>query len=238
MRTHQKKPTPKAVTTNANPAMSASSKAPARAFALAIVIAAVTAAAYFMLVKAPRDAANKLHEMAREIVREIDDVIHFRPRITSEGVTLLKESAAINELSTTQRTFDCTHTWESTWLGSRKLIELKGSFTAKAGYDLSQPFSIDIAKDGKTIRAHMPPAKIHSVEQLKVEVLKDEDGLWNKKSTAEREQAMNDLLRKARTSIEKSDILEQADQAFMSQLEEAIRKGTPPGVEILRAPLD
>jgi hypothetical protein len=217
--------------------MRASSKAPARAFALAIVIAAITAAAYFMLVKAPREVANNLHEMAREIGKEIDNVIHFRPRITSGGVTLLKKSASINELSTTQRTFDYTHTWESTWLGSRKRIELKGSFTAKAGYDLTQPFSIDIAKDGKTIRAHMPPAKIHSVEQLKVEVLKDEDGLWNKKSTAEREQAMNDLLRKARESIEKSDILEQADKAFMAQLEEAIRKSTPPGIEILRAPL-
>ncbi|MEX1117095.1 MAG: DUF4230 domain-containing protein [Akkermansiaceae bacterium] len=142
----------------------------------------------------------------------------------------------MNELSTTQRTFDHTHIWESTWLGSRKRFELKGSFTAKAGYDFTQPFSIDIAKDGKTIRAHMPPAKIHSIEQLKVEVLKDEDGLWNKISTAEHEQAMNDLLRKARTSIEKSDILEQADQAFMSQLKEAIRKSTAPGVEVLRAP--
>jgi hypothetical protein len=218
--------------------MSAPSKAPARAFAVAIVIAAITAATYFLLVKAPGEAARNLHEMARNIGKEFDNLLHFRPRITSEGVTLLKESASINELSTTQRTFDYTHTWESTWLGSRKLIELKGSFTAKAGYDLSQPFSIDIAKDGKTIRAHMPPAKIHSVEQLKVEVPKDEDGLWNKKTTAEREQAMNDLLRNARSSIEKSDILEQADQAFMSQLEEAIRKGTPPGVEILRAPLD
>ncbi|MEX1117096.1 MAG: hypothetical protein WEB53_17755 [Akkermansiaceae bacterium] len=69
--------------------MSASSKAPARAFALAIVIAAIPAAAYFMLVKAPRDVASNLHEVAREIGREIDDVIHIRPRITSGGVTLL-----------------------------------------------------------------------------------------------------------------------------------------------------
>jgi hypothetical protein len=217
--------------------MSISSKAPARAFGLAIVIAAITAATYFMFVKAPPEAGNKWYDLARKIGKDVDDVVHFRPRVTSGGITLLKESNSIKELSTTERNFEHTHTWETTWLGSTKRIEYKGKFIAKAGYDMMKPFSIEISEDGKTIRAHMPPARINSVEQLKMEVLKDENGVWNKISPKEREQAMNALLEGARTSIEKSDILEEADKAFMRQLEEAIRKNVPSGVEILREPL-
>lgn len=217
--------------------MSTSSKAPARAFGFAIIVAVVIAAAYFMLVKAPPEAANKWYDVARKIGKDVDDVIHVRPRVTSSGVILLKESNSIRELSTTERNFECTHIWESTWLGSTKRIELKGSFIAKAGYDLTQPFSIDISENGKTIRAHMPPARINSVEQLKMAIIEDENGIWNKISREEREQVMNALLRNARTSLEKSDILKEADKAFMSQLEEAIRKSAPPGVVILREPL-
>jgi hypothetical protein len=217
--------------------MSTSSKTPARAFGLAIVIAAITAAAYILLVKAPPEAANKWYDLARNICKDLDDVIHFRPRVTSGGVTLLKESSSIKELSTTERNFEHTYTWETIWLGSTKRIEYKGKFIAKAGYDLTKPFSIDISEDGKTIRAQMPPARINSVEQLKMEVIKDENGLWNKISPQEREQATNALLKDARTNIEKSDILDDADEAFIRQLEDAIRKNAPPGVEILREPL-
>lgn len=217
--------------------MSTSSKTPARAFGLAIIIAAITAATYIMLVKAPPETANKWYDVAKKIGKDVDDVIHFRPRMTSGGVTLLKESNSIKELSTTEKNFDHTHVWESTWMGSTKRMELKGRFIAKAGYDLTKPFSIDISKDGKIIRANMPLARVNSVEQLKMEVLKDENGLWNKISPQEREQAMNALLQDARKSIEKSDILEEADKAFMRQLEGAIRKSAPPGVQILREPL-
>jgi hypothetical protein len=217
--------------------MSTSSKAPARAFAIVMVIAAITAATYFMLVKAPAAAGNKWYELAQKIGKDVDDVIHLRPRVTSGGVTLLKESNSIKELSNTEKNFDHTHTSESTWLGSTKRIELKGRFIAKAGYDLTKPFSIDISEDGKTITANMPPARINSVEQLKMEVIKDENGIWNKISPQEREQAMNALLQDARKSIEKSGILDEADKAFMRQLEEVLRKNAPSGVELLRAPL-
>ena len=217
--------------------MSTKSKAPARAFGLAIIIAAITASIYFLTVKAPPEAANKWYDVARNIGKDLDDVIHFRPRVTSGGVTILKESNSIKELSTTEKNFDHTHIWESTWMGSTKRIELKGRFIAKAGYDLTKPFAIDISEDGKTIRAKMPPAQINSVEQLKMEVLKDENGIWNRISPQEREQAMNALLREARTSIEKSEILKEADESFMRQLEKTIRKNAPPGVEILREPL-
>ncbi len=217
--------------------MSNSSKAPARAIGIAIVIAAITTSAYFMLVKAPAATGNKLYELAQKVGKDIDDIIHFRPRITSSGITLLKESNTIKELSTTERLFDHTHTWDTTWLGSTKRIEYKGKFRAKAGYDLTQPFSIDISADGKTIRAHMPSTRINSVEQLKLEVIRDENGVWNKITPQEREQALNALLQNARASLEKIDILKEADKAFMSQLEEAIRKSTPSGAEIIREPL-
>lgn len=202
-----------------------------------MVIAALTAVVYFLVGVAPPEIANKWYDLARKITKDVDDVVHIRPRVTFGGITLLKESNSIKELSTTERNFDCTYTSENTWMGSTKRIELKGSFVGKAGYDLVQPFSIDIAADGKTIRAHMPPVQINSVEQVKMEVMKDENGIWNKISPQEREQGINALLGQARKSLEKSGILREADEAFTRQLEEAIRKSAPQGVEIFREPL-
>jgi hypothetical protein len=214
--------------------MSTSSKAPARAFALVIVIAAMTAAIYFITVRAPSEAANKWHDVARKIGKDFDDVFNFRPRVTSGGITLLNEKAAIKELSTTERRYEHTYYWESIWMGSKKRIELKGNYVAKAGYDLSQPFSIDIAEDGTSIRAQMPPARIHSMEQIDMKIIKDENGLWNKIKPAEREKAINALMRDARKTLEQSDILEEADKAFMTQLEETVRRNAPSGAEIIR----
>jgi hypothetical protein len=70
--------------------MITSSKAPARAIGLAIVIAVITAAAYVMMVKAPSEVGNRGYELAQKIGKDIDAVVHFRPRVTSGGVTLLK----------------------------------------------------------------------------------------------------------------------------------------------------
>jgi len=221
--------------------MSTSSKSIPRAIGVAIVIAAISVAGWFFFIKGPPESANKFYDVASRIAKDIDKVLHMRPLVTSGGVTIIEASGSIAELSTIEKTFEHTYTWKSKWLGSTKQIELKGDFIAKAGYDISgkdlaRPFSIDISEDGQTIRTTTPPPRINSLEQKKVKITKDENGWWNKISTEEREQAMNALLADARKSLEKTDILEEADKSLMTQLETAIRKSQPT-VEIIREPL-
>jgi hypothetical protein len=198
-----------------------------KACAIAILVLALAAAGYVVFVKAPSDLGSNAVDLAQRIGTDMDDVIHFRPKITTAGTTIIEASKQITELSVVEKSFEHTYTWESTWLGSTKRLKLKGSFVAKAGYDLAKPFSIDISEDGQSILATMPPAKINSVEQAKVEILQDENGIWNKVSAQERQDVMNALAAEARKSLEQTSLLSDVDSALVTALEKVIRKNAP-----------
>ncbi len=227
---------------------SSNSKSIPRAVGAAIVIGAVTSAGYVAFVKGPSDlggnvkdgtldAANKAYDLARRIAKDVDGVIHFRPKVTCGGTTVVEASRAITELSTIEKRFGHTHYYESTWLGSTKRIKLKGRFVAKAGYDLTHPFSIDVSEDRQTIRAIMPPAQILSVELTGVDVLQDENGWRNKLSSEERQRGLNSLLAEARKSLGRTSLLSESEASFLAQLEKTVRKNAPLTAKIIRQPL-
>jgi len=218
------------------------------ALALAIIVGVLTLAAYVALVWMPGRLARNtkevavqgmrdVYELGRQLAGEIDGVIHLRPKVTVGGHTVVEASREIAELSTIQKTFEHTYTYQSTWLGSTKRIEMAGTFVAKAGYDMTKPFAIDVSPDGSTIRATLPPAQLNSVEQVTVKVLEDKDGFWNKVSAEERTAAMNALLRDAKKSIQTTSLLKEADAALMNQIEKAVRKKMPEKSTIIREPL-
>jgi hypothetical protein len=221
--------------------MQTNSRAIPRAIAIILVIAALTGAAYMLLYQGPINvithSKNKSEEIGRSIFKNIDDILHVRPRVTVNGHTITEASTDIAELSTVEKNFEHTHSVESTWLGSTKRHKLKGRFTAKAGFDLNQAITIDISPDGQTIRVTLPPARIHSVEQTHVEIIHDENGIWNKISAEERQQALNALLQDARKSIEETSILTDAQTSFEKQITDIIRKQAPPNGTIIIEPL-
>lgn len=213
------------------------------AIALAIVIAAITAAGYMAFVKGPSDlvsnvkegtvdAANKAYDFARRVAKDIDSVVHFRPQVTCSGTTVVEASSSIAELSTVEKPFEHTYYYGVTWLGSTKRIKLRGEFIAKAGYDLKLPITIDVSGDEQSIRVIMPRPQINSVEQTSVDILQDEDGWWNKISADDREQALNALLAEAKKSLDKTTLLADAEFSLQTQLDEIIRKNAPPSARI------
>jgi hypothetical protein len=217
----------------------------AKAFAIAIVIAALTVAGYVAFVKAPSDLVgnvkdgtadaadkaidkvNKGWDTAKRIGNDIDKVINLRPKVTMGGTTVVEASKEIAEMSLVEKPFEHTYTWEHVWLGSTKRLTLKGHFIAKAGYDLTKPFSIDVSEDGQSIRATVPPAKLNSLDQLRVEILKDESGIWNGISKEDRQNAINALNFEAKKALERTSLLSDADAALMTRLEGVIRKNAP-----------
>jgi hypothetical protein len=218
------------------------------AIALVIVIAALVVATYLVLVWMPTRLARDTKEVAIEGVRElgefgrrlaedVDKVVNFRPKVTTGGVTVVEASREIAELSTIEKTFEHTYTYESTWLGSTKRIKITGTFVAKAGYDLTKPFAIDVSADRMTIRATLPPAQLNSLEQTSVTAMDDQHGWWNKISPEERTAAVNALLRDAKKSIQTTRLLEEADAALLNQVEKAVRKSAPEQSRIIREPL-
>jgi hypothetical protein len=80
---------------------------------------------------------------------------------------------------------------ETQWLGSKKRIKLRGVYTVRAGFDLTQPFAVQV--DGKRVRTELPPARILSVDQKDIEILAYENGLWNRIATTELESELRGL---------------------------------------------
>jgi hypothetical protein len=217
------------------------------AAAIVLVIAALTTAGYVAFVRVPADlghatkegaldASNRGYDLARRIVTDLADALQLRPTVMVGNTTVVVQTASVAELATVERSFSHTFYWENRWAGSTKLIELKGDFVAKAGYDLSQPFTIAISRDGTSIEATMPHSRILSVEQTREYVLQDADGLWNKLTPQDRENAKNELLRQAREALESTDILEAADAKFMERLEEIVRRQSPQPITLRHTP--
>jgi hypothetical protein len=207
------------------------------AIAISLVIVVLTGAAYLLLYHGPArlitHSKNTTEELGRTVYRALDDLANLRPKVTVSGRTIIEGTAEIAELTTVEKNFEQTHTVETTWLGSTKRLNVKGRFTAKAGFDLRQAITIDVAEDGKIIRVSLPPARIHSLEQTNVEILEDENGYWNKITKEQRQEALNALMSDARKSIGETAILREAEQSFEKQIADIIRRQVPQDSKVI-----
>jgi hypothetical protein len=97
-------------------------------------------------------------------------------------------------------------------------------FTAKAGFDLTEPFRIKIDPRTGSISAELPPPKLLSLGMGDVRVIQDEDGLWNKLTTEDRELAFHALEEKARKKFAESSLVPEARLEAEKQVRELIEK--------------
>jgi hypothetical protein len=184
---------------------------------LALVLVAAALSYYVLFVKAPTDLAHNLAKGVRE-------AFHVTPRVIVNQTIVVAENAPIAELATTARDVFVDHTWSHTWLGSTKTIQLQAAFTAKAGFDLTSPFTIAISDRPLRVTATLPPAQILSLEMKSYRVLRDENGWWNRLTEADRETAMRDLHALARRQAEQSDLLTEAQRTAERRLQEIVER--------------
>ena len=64
--------------------------------------------------------------------------------MTINETVVIEQSTPILEVATISRQSLVDHSWSHSWLGSTKSLHIRGTFTAKAGFDLREPFTIDI----------------------------------------------------------------------------------------------
>ncbi|HEX9655392.1 MAG TPA: DUF4230 domain-containing protein [Bacteroidota bacterium] len=126
--------------------------------------------------------------------------------------------------------------WSQTWLGSTKTIVLRGVYTAKAGFDLRESFSISIENNPLRVTALMPPAQLLSVELKDYHVVRDESGWWNKVSVADRENAVRQMQREARQQAETSGMIEESQRTVEERIREIVEKhGTSVEIKTLQS---
>lgn len=232
--------------------MEAESKQPGRrsrigslVILLAVLLLGVTGGAYVLLYLGPAHLVDRLaqtttdtgergYDLGKRLAADLSGVFSVRPEVRVGEKVVLEANASVAELATARKEFTHALYWEHRWAGSTKRLELEGRFVAKAGYDLTQPFAIRISEDGDRVEAELPAAELLSLELVSEQIVRDEDGLWNKLSVTDREHAKNALLAGARQTALESSLLLDADRNLMARLETLVRNNSQRPVQITR----
>ena len=184
-----------------------------RAVSISIVVVVLTLCAAWLMRscarmpgEAGRAAAEPAVELAKRIADGISRRLQFRPEVRIDQVTVLERETPVLELAAVRREFAHDYEWEHQWLGSTKRLHLRGTFAAKAGYDLNEKFYFEINSDDLQVQLGLPEPRVLGVEMVAYRA-EEEEGYWNKLSAEEREQAVNALLASARAAAAKDAAL-------------------------------
>ena len=187
----------------------------AAALAAGLLLLAGAWSLYVVLVKAPAD-------LAAAMVGGVRQLLNVTPQVRIDQTVVVEQSAPIMELATVSRQVAVDYSWSHAWLGSTKAIRLKGAFTAKAGFNLREPFQVTIRRSPLRVEASLPPARLLSLTMDSYRVEQDEDGWWNKITPADREAAVRALQDGARAQVEAAGILEEARDGARERIRELV----------------
>jgi len=187
------------------------------AAALGLVIVAVTTAFYVVAVKVPSDLAHNTAEGVREF-------FNFTPQVRINQTIVIEQTTPILEVATVSRDMFVVHSWQQTWMGSTKTIEIQGVFTAKAGFDLREPFRIDVERRPLRVVARVPPPKLLSIDMKEYKVLKDENGWWNSVTSEDRADAIRQIRAEAIDKAKRSGLLEEAQTSVETRVREIVER--------------
>jgi hypothetical protein len=196
----------------------------AMALAVALIILTLCGAAYFLIFRAPVTAADRSYQLAKNIAADVAKAFNLTPQISIGNTVVFGKSSPLLELATVQREFVHRHEQTETWAGSTKSIHLEGVYLAKAGYNLSEQFAIQIDPATQMVTASLPEPRILSLELKSYTVVKDESGYWNWVTPKDREKALNAMQEAARKAAADEELLAQARKSLEEQLAEIVRR--------------
>jgi hypothetical protein len=185
--------------------------------AIGIVLISSSVAFYLVFVKAPTD-------LAHNTATGIKEFFNFTPRVKVNQTVVIEQNTPILEVATVSRELYIDYSWSHTWLGSTKTIQLQGSFVAKAGFDLREPFDLDVERNPLRVEALMSPPKLLSLQMDTYRIVKDESGWWNRISDGDRETAVRELQEVARSRAEASGILDEARSTIELRIREIVER--------------
>src|SRR5271154_3361848 len=114
-------------------------------------------------------------------------VLKVQPQITVNQHVILTQTAPIAELAIVTKeelvTIGMNEHLEVLSMQiplTEKKLTVEATYRLKAGFDLSEPFSVEIDPATHAIRASMPHAKILSVEQVGELAYRGEDAILNR----------------------------------------------------------
>ena len=200
------------------------------AFTLIALIAAIVVVVVFVRLetwpaRATKQSTAELERLGRDLRAAFVDIAHLQPRITINNRVYLEQTTPVSELVVLSRRIEVEHEFLHTWVGSSKRVKLHGTFVAKAGFDLQENLSIDIRPDQIVIQ--LPHARVLGVEQVQVDVLAFENGLWNRISGQDVESELSILPQLAWKKAAEAGLPAEAERTLQRQLDERIHTPQP-----------
>ena len=133
-----------------------------------LLFVAGTFVAYRLLIQAPAELAQATADGFRSLFQ-------VTPRVTVNETVIIEQTSSIIEIATVSRPLLVDHEWSDTWLGSTKSLRVRGTFTAKAGFDLKKPFEIVVGSSPLRVTARLPRPELLSLQMDSFEILRDEE---------------------------------------------------------------
>ena len=204
------------------------SRALPRGLAIAVIILALAGATWLVLDKLaqlPGQAAGSLGhaaaDTARAISRVVKEALTIEPKIVVSSTVIHEGAKGAFEVALAEQEMTHDLRYETTWLGSRKVLHARGRFTVKAGYNLADgQWFVEQKPDG-TWHVNLPDPTVLSCELTKIENVADDDGMWNKLSAEDRTLAHQQLLNEARAKAANKELFERVEIELGRRLREA-----------------
>ncbi|MEX1119911.1 MAG: DUF4230 domain-containing protein [Terrimicrobiaceae bacterium] len=155
-------------------------------------------------------ATTEIREMGADIAARFEATFNVSPEVRVDGLVIIQAKTPVLELATASRSLVVRHRWTHTHLYSTKVLEIEAPFTAKAGFNLEEPFRIRIDPHTKIVSTDLPKPQILSTEMGDLKILRDEDGLWNKLTAEDREEAFRALREQAKKQFDETALLNEA----------------------------
>lgn len=193
-----------------------------------VLLVAAAAGLYLTFFKGPADLAHATAEGIKE-------VFNFTPRVMINETVVIDEVAPITEIAVVERPMLVDYRWSHIWLGSTKTLHLQGTFVAKAGFNLREPFTIRINRNSRDVKAILPKPRLLSLEMTGYRVLEDESGWWNAISAGDREVAVMQLTETARRQAHSSGLLADAQRTAKTRITEILERSGASAEFIQRA---
>jgi hypothetical protein len=164
------------------------------------------------------------------VLDAFEKVFQVRPQVTVNQKVIYTQTAPIAELAVVTKEeqvsleFDVDYEILSRPIPlTQKKLTAQAVYRIKAGFDLREPFTVEIDPKTHAIHAKLPPAKILSVEQVGDLSLVGEDAWLNRVNDTDRTQVLDSLQQAARSQAETSGLKEDAQKQAQERLEEILR---------------
>jgi hypothetical protein len=172
-------------------------------------------------------AADRTIESVRDAFSQ---VLRVQPQVTINQRVVLTQTSPIAELAVVTKeelvTLGFSEHFEVLSFQvplTEKKLTVETTYRLKAGFDLREPFSVEIDPATRHVRATMPHAKILSLEQIGTLAYHGEDALLNQITDAERAKILDDLNSAAHKAAEESSLKADAEKQVTQRLEDLFR---------------